>query len=205
MLGEVVVVGLAVVLPGVHGVATVAEVPLGDDVDSVELPVPAVDGVEEDAVVVVPVLALFAGVQGAVVVVVPVVLVAVVPPDTLPALPAALGEGEVAEGDPMELGAGGDVCNVPTEPELVELVPGADVVVPVADEVVPCELEVTPVWVEVVPGCVDVVPWGEEVVVCVPMPGLGVTEPVLCAEARPTDSANTDEANRIFRIEPAPS
>ena len=111
-----------------------------------------------------------------------------------------LCEVEVAEGDPMELGDGGDVCNVPTEPEFVEVVPGDDVVVPGAVEVVPCDVEVTPVWVDVVPGCVDVVPWGEDVVVCGPIPGLGVTEPVLCAEARPTDSANTDEANRIFRM-----
>jgi hypothetical protein len=134
VVGEVVVVGLAVVLPGVHGVATVAEVPLGDDV-TVELPVPAVDGVDDDAVVVVP--ALFVGVQGATVEVVPVVVVAVVPPDTLPALPAVPGEVEVAEGDPIELGDAGDVCNVPTEPELVEVVPGDDVVVPGAVEVVP--------------------------------------------------------------------
>ena len=34
-----------------------------------------------------------------------------------------------------------------------------------------------------------------------PMPGLGVTVPVFCAAAMPIDSANTDDANRIFRIE----
>jgi hypothetical protein len=38
-----------------------------------------------------------------------------------------------------------------------------------------------------------------------PMPGLGVTVPVFCAAAMPIDSANTDDANRIFRIEAAPS
>ena len=38
-----------------------------------------------------------------------------------------------------------------------------------------------------------------------PMPGLGVTVPVFCAAAMPIDSANTDVANRIFRIEDAPS
>jgi len=31
--------------------------------------------------------------------------------------------------------------------------------------------------------------------------GLGVTEPVLCAMAIPTDSANTDVASKILRIE----
>jgi hypothetical protein len=71
---------------------------------------------------------------------------------------------------------GWDVCSVPIEPEPV--------------------VEVVPVWVEVVvPGCVLVVPWGALVVV------LGVTEPVLCAVAIPTDSANTDVASRILRIE----
>jgi len=30
--------------------------------------------------------------------------------------------------------------------------------------------------------------------------GLGVTEPVLCAMAMPTDNANTDVANKILRI-----
>ena len=31
--------------------------------------------------------------------------------------------------------------------------------------------------------------------------GLGVTEPVLCAVAMPTDNANTDVASKIFCIE----
>jgi len=31
--------------------------------------------------------------------------------------------------------------------------------------------------------------------------GLGVTVPVLCAVAMPTDSANTDVASKILRIE----
>ena len=49
----------------------------------------------------------------------------------------------------------------------------------------------------VVPGwdCVVDVP------VCVPIPGLGVTVPVFCAVAMLTASANTDDANKIFRIE----
>jgi hypothetical protein len=76
---------------------------------------------------------------------------------------------------------GWDVCSVPIEPEPV--------------------VEVVPVWVEVVvPGCVLVVPWGALVVV-LGVAGLGVTEPVLCAVAIPTDSANTDVASRILRIE----
>jgi hypothetical protein len=53
--------------------------------------------------------------------------------------------------------------------------------------VVPCD-------VEVVPGAVDVVG-----AVC-PIPGLGVTVPVVCAVAMPNESANTDEANKIFFI-----
>jgi hypothetical protein len=61
-------------------------------------------------------------------------------------------------------------------------------------------VEVVPVWVEVVPGCVLVVPWLVLVVV-LGVAGLGVTEPVLCAMAMPTDSANTDVANKILRIE----
>ena len=53
------------------------------------------------------------------------------------------------------------------------------------------------------PGCVVVVP-GDcvlDVPVCVPMPGLGVTVPVLCAVAMPTARANTDDTNKILRIE----
>ena len=58
----------------------------------------------------------------------------------------------------------------------------------------------------VVLGCVVVVVPGWDVVVlgvvlCVPIPGLGVTDPVLCAVAIPTARANTDDANKIFRIE----
>lgn len=60
-------------------------------------------------------------------------------------------------------------------------------------------MEVVPVWVEVVPGCVLVVPWGVLVVV-LGVAGLGVTVPVLCAVAMPTDSANTDVTNKILRI-----
>jgi hypothetical protein len=57
-------------------------------------------------------------------------------------------------------------------------------------------VEVVPVWVDVVPG--------ELVVLDVPVlgvAGLGVTEPVLCAIAMPTESANTDVASKILRIE----
>jgi hypothetical protein len=73
---------------------------------------------------------------------------------------------------------GCEVCSVPIEPEpVVEVVP-----------------------VEVVPGCVLVVPW-DVLVVVLGVAGLGVTEPVLCAVAIPTDSANTDVASRILRIE----
>jgi len=61
-------------------------------------------------------------------------------------------------------------------------------------------VEVVPVWVEVVPGCVLVVPWGVLVVV-LGVAGLGVTVPVLCAVARPMDSANTDVASKILCIE----
>lgn len=46
------------------------------------------------------------------------------------------------------------------------------------------------------PGWVCVV----DVPVCGPMPGLGVTVPVFCAEAMPIDKANTDDANKILRI-----
>jgi hypothetical protein len=47
---------------------------------------------------------------------------------------------------------------------------------------------------------VRVVPWLVLVVV-LGVAGLGVTEPVLCAVAMPTDSANTDVASKILRIE----
>jgi hypothetical protein len=74
---------------------------------------------------------------------------------------------------------GWEVCSVPIEPD--------------------CVVEVVPVWVEVVPVCVLVVPLVVPVVLGVA--GLGVTEPVLCAVAMPTDSANTDVASKILRIE----
>jgi hypothetical protein len=61
-------------------------------------------------------------------------------------------------------------------------------------------VEVVPVEVEVVPGCVLVVPW-DVLVVVLGVAGLGVTEPVLCAIAIPTDNANTDVASKILRIE----
>ena len=76
----------------------------------------------------------------------------------------------------MELGLGCDVGRVPTE--LGCVVPGCVV------------------WV-VVAGCDCVV----DVPVCVPIPGLGVTVLVLCAVAMPTARANTDDANKILRIE----
>ena len=40
--------------------------------------------------------------------------------------------------------------------------------------------------------------------VCVPIPGLGVTVPVFCAAAMLRARANTDDANKILRIKPAP-
>lgn len=73
---------------------------------------------------------------------------------------------------------GWEVCSVPIEPEpVVEVVP-----------------------VEVVPDCVLVVPL-VVVPVVLGVAGLGVTVPVLCAVAMPTDSANTDVASKILRIE----
>ena len=80
----------------------------------------------------------------------------------------------------MEVLPGWEVCSVPIEPDPV--------------------VEVVPVWVEVVPGCVLVVPWLVLVVV-LGVAGLGVIVPVLCAVAMPTDSANTDVASKILRIE----
>jgi hypothetical protein len=62
-------------------------------------------------------------------------------------------------------------------------------------------VDVVPVWLEFVPvEFVPVVLW-ELPVVVLGVAGLGVTEPVLCAVAMPTDSANTDVASKIFRIE----
>jgi hypothetical protein len=167
--------------------ATVVEALPVLPVDGVE---PVVDGVEvvgDVEAVVLPVLVLLDGVQGATVEVVPFPLVLLVPV----ALPLAV------ELDGLDPGV--VVCSVPMDPvdpeevELgdVEVVPGCVDVVPEGVEFVPCE-------VDVVPGAVDVVVEG---LVC-PMPGLGVTVPVVCAEAMPIDKANTDDANKILRIEP---
>ncbi len=202
LVGEVVLVGLVVVLLlPVQGFATVAVVPAGcDGFDeaTVELELPAVVLGEVEAVVL-PMLLSLEGVHGATVVVVPVV--PVVPPVALPALPAVLG---VPEDEPIELEEGCDVGSVPTVP--VEVVPEGVDVVPDGVDVVPCGVEVVPGEVEVVPGEVEVVPDGVDVVVpvCGPMPGLGVTVPVLCAAAIPMDNANADEANKILRIELTP-
>jgi hypothetical protein len=180
-----------VLLPGVQGLATVAEVPLGRDgvaeaTVELELLLPVVVDVlglvdvELLGVVVVevevPVLVLLDGVQGA------TVVVAVLPgvelcvaPVTDPALPATPGVPCVADGLPVEL-LGCDVGRVPTELGCVVVEPGCDVVVP---------------------GCDCVV----DEPVCVPIPGLGVTVPVLCAVAMPAARANTDDTNKILRIE----
>lgn len=205
MLGTVDCVPVGLVLPGRQGFATVAEVPLGRDgvaeatVELELLPVPlllvdvlGVVEVELLGVVVVevevPVLVLLDGVHGATVVVVPVwfCMLPVVPPVTDPALPATPGVPCVTAGLPVELGLGCDVGRVPTELGCVE--PGC----------------VGPGCVVVEPGCVVVVPGCDCVVdvpVCGPIPGLGVTVPVLCAVAMPTARANTDDANKILRIE----
>jgi hypothetical protein len=198
LLGTVEVVPAGVVLlPGVQGLATVAEVPLGRDgvaeatVELELLPVPLlvvadVPGVAVEAVLLgvveveveVSVLVLLDGVHGATVVVAPVwfcVLLSV-PPVTDPALPATPGVPCVTAGLPVELGLGCDVGRVPTELGCVVVEPG---------------------WVVVVPGCDCVV----DVPVCGPIPGLGVTVPVFCAMAMPVASATTDVANRILRIE----
>jgi hypothetical protein len=93
----------------------------------------------------------------------------------------------VAAGLPLVVLPGWLVCKVPIEPDpVVEVVPGW--------------VDVVPGCVDVVPGCVLVVPWDVPVVV-LGVAGLGVTEPVLCAVAMPTDSANTDVASKILRIE----
>lgn len=122
MLGTVepgvVLLGL-VLLPGIHGLATVAEVPLGPEADAVvlvvELPVPRfvvaevvpVDGVLLAVVDVVDVpLALLEGVQGATVVDVPVWVLPCVPPVTEPALPATPGVPCVTAGLPVVLAPG---------------------------------------------------------------------------------------------------
>jgi hypothetical protein len=148
LLGEAVLGGVlaGVLLPGAHGgLATVAEVPAGLDglLDATVLELPAleVDGVTvlgEVEAVVLPVLVLLEGVHGATVVLVPLV-----PPVTDPAWPDTPGVPCVAEGEPVELAPGCDVCRVPMEPVVPPVVP---------------EVEVVPEGVEVVPGCVEVVP-----------------------------------------------
>ena len=195
-----------VLLPGVQGVAAVAEVPLVDvplgrdgvaeATVELELPVPLLVGVLEEALgvveavllglvevellavvllgVEVPVLVLLDGVHGATVLVVPVWF-CMVPPVTAPGVPAIPGVPCVTAGLPVELAPGCDVGRVPTELGCVAA-PGC---------------------VVVVPGCDCVV----DVPVCGPMPGLGVTVPVLCAVAKPAASTNTDDMNRILRIE----
>ena len=200
LLGTVVVVPAGVVLlPGVQGVAAVAEVadvPLGRDgvaeaTVELELPVlllPLVDVLGVVAVVLpgvvvleveVSVLVLFDGVHGTTVLVVPVWF-CMVPPVTDPALPATPGVPCVTAGLPVELELGWDVGRVPTELGCVD--PGC---------------VAAPGCVVVVPGCDCVV----DVPVCGPIPGLGVTVPVLCAAAMPAASTNTDDMNRILRIE----
>jgi hypothetical protein len=127
LLGKVDGVPVGVVLlPGVQGVATVADVPLGRDgfaeatVELELLPVPLlvddVSGVvaavllglvevELLGVVEVPVLVLLEGVHGATVVVV-AVRFCIVPPVTDPALPTTPGVPCVTAGLPVELGLG---------------------------------------------------------------------------------------------------
>jgi len=192
-----------VLLPGVQGVAAVAEVPLVDvplgrdgvaeATVELELPVPLLVGALVEAVLLglvevelpavvavvllgveVPVLVLLDGVHGATVLVVPVWF-CMVPPVTAPGAPATPGVPCVTAGLPVELAPGCDVGRVPTELGCV----------------------VAPGCVVVVPGCDCVV----DVPVCGPMPGLGVTVPVLCAVAKPAASTNTDDMNRILRIE----
>jgi hypothetical protein len=133
LLGTVVVVPAGVVLPGVQGVAAVAEVPLGRDgvaeaTVELELPVPLlVVGVLGDALgvveavllgfvelellgvvvveVEVPVLVLLDGVHGTTVLVVPVWF-CMVPPVTDPGLPATPGVPCVTAGLPVEVELG---------------------------------------------------------------------------------------------------
>jgi hypothetical protein len=172
-------VGL-VLLSGVQWGAAVAQVPLGcdgvaDATVELERPVPllvVVDvlGVVEVALlgvvvveVEVPVLALLDGMHGAAVVAVPVWF-CMLPPVADPALPATPGVPCVTAGVPEELVLGCDVGRVPAELGCVE--PGC-----VDPGCVVAELG----WVLVVPGCDCVV----DVPVCGPMPGLGVTVPVL--------------------------
>ena len=147
-----------VVLPGVQGFATVAEVPLGE-ADAVVVADPLVELVvpllavvllvEGVLLAVVDVPVLLEGVHGATVVEVPVCVCVepCVPPVTDPALPATPGVPWVAAGLPLVVLPGWLVCNVPIEPDD-----------PVVVEGVPVVVEVVPVWVDVVPGCVLVVP-----------------------------------------------
>jgi len=191
------------VLPGTQGVATVVEVPLGcDGVADATVELPPVEGVPlavegvlpvavplVDGVLPVALPLLFDGVQGATVVLLPVagVVLCVVLgelPVTVPLLVDVPDVPCVVEELPIELGAGCEVGRVPAEP-----------VVPV--EVVP---------VDVVPGCVVVVVPGVPCVddvpgVPIPVLGLAVPAPVVCAVANPTDSASTDDASKILRIE----
>jgi hypothetical protein len=204
--------GPGVALPGGHGVATVAEVPAGREPVPTVLPVPAVVELEPmpllveelvlvegfpavlgvpvvavPAVVVVPVPVLrpplLVGVHGAVVVVVPVALgvpdcPVVVSWPWVPSVPLV-----TLPGLPATPGVPGVTEGVPVE------VPGVFVVVPLWLPTVPV--------VVVLPGCEEVV----VPVVCVPIPGLGVTDPVVWADATPRASTNTDDANKVFRIE----
>jgi hypothetical protein len=132
LLGTVEVPAGVVLLPGVQGVAAVAEVPLGRDgvaeaTVELELPIPLlvdalgavveavllgfVDaellGVVEVVLLAVEVseLVLLDGVHGATVLVVPVWF-CMVPPVTDPALPATPGVPCVTAGFPVELGLG---------------------------------------------------------------------------------------------------
>jgi hypothetical protein len=135
------------VLSGAHGgFATVAEVPAGRDglaeatvLDVLLVEVDGVTVLGEVEAVVLPVLVLLDGVQGA------TVVVPVVPPVTDPAWPATPGVPCVAVGCPVELAPGCEVCRVPIDPLLPDdpVLPEVDVV-PVGVEVVPCDVEVVP-------------------------------------------------------------
>jgi hypothetical protein len=111
-----------------------------------------------------------------------------VPPVTLPGVPATPGVPGLTAGVPVEVPPGGVV---------VFVVP---VCVPV---VVPVCVPVDDGFVVVAPGWVVVVVLGDVVVLVapVPMPVLGVAVPVVWAVATPMASANTADANKIFRIE----
>lgn len=113
--GAVPVVGLA--LPGVQGLATVADVPLGGvpAPATVELPLPAVvlalpvDVPDVEGVLPEAVVPLLEGVQGATVEDVPLAL-PMLPPVTEPELPATPGVPWVVVGEPVVLlPDGGDV------------------------------------------------------------------------------------------------